>query len=116
MSGNPPAATCNPDPVLVTKGINDGVRWTLNDKDYAFTGVTVDGTYLTPASSASGDFSGVSIDNTGANNQQSVMIVDDSLAEIKGGVHSDDHTYSVNYQDRNTGRTYSFDPTIRNRD
>lgn len=116
LSNGGSSASCNPDPVVVTKGTNDGVQWTLNDRDHVLTSVTVDGVTISPSSPGSGDFSGVTIDNTGSNNAQSVMTVDDSLAEIKGNVHSADHSYSVNYQARAGGPTRSFDPTIRNRD
>jgi hypothetical protein len=107
------SVSCNPDPVVVTKGTNDGVRWTTANADWVFTGVKIDGVTITTTTS-NGDFSGLTIDNTGANNRQSVMTVDDSLAEINGNVHQDDHAYSVLYQARSGGETYSFDPTIRN--
>ena len=116
ISGSPPTATCTPDPVEVVKGTNDGVQWTLDNDDFVFTSVTIDSVTITPSSGPSGDFSGVTIDNSAGNNTQSVMTVNDSLAEIIGNVHSDDHAYSLNYQARSGGQTHSYDPTIRNHD
>jgi hypothetical protein len=107
---------CSPDIVAVAKQPEDGVQWTISNPNYVFTGVTIDGVMITPPSdpnhpSSSGDFSGVAIDNS---DNKSVMTVDDSLAEITGDVHSEDHSYTVNYADRNGSGTYAFDPTIRN--
>jgi hypothetical protein len=91
----------------------DGVKWVISDSAWVFTGVTIDGTIYTPSNpNGDGDFSGLSIDNSNAN--KSVMTVDDSLAEITGPVHSEDHTYTISYQARGGGQTYMFDPTIRN--
>lgn len=116
FSGDPPTATPRPDPVPVTKGTNDGVRWTTTDPNYVFTGVIIDQITINPSSPdpSSGDFNGLVIDNTGANNRQSVMTVDDSLAEIEGSVHDRSHPYSVLFQARSGGTTYAFDPTIKN--
>ena len=112
VSGSPAAMSLSPDPVEVVKGTNDGVEWTLSSSDYEFTGVTIDSIAVTPT--GSGDFSGITIDNSDAS--KSVMTVDDSLAEIHGNVHSDDHTYTLNYQARGGGETHTYDPTIRNHD
>jgi len=110
----PPTVTCDPDPVVVKKSDDkDGVKWVISDSAWVFTGVAIDGTIYTPSNpNGDGDFSGLSIDNSNAN--KSVMSVDDSLAEITGPVHSADHTYTISYQARSGGQTYSFDPTIRN--
>ena len=112
--------TNSPDPVVVNKTGNsahDGVQWTLNNEDWVFTGVTINNVSYTPGSPGSGDFSGLTIDNTQPNgqNKKSIMTIDDSLAEIANPGDQMDYSYGVEMQERAGTRTMTFDPKIRNK-
>lgn len=111
---------CSPDPVVVAKHGNsahDGVEWTINNKDWIFTGVIIAGTTYTPASATSSDFGGCTIDNSQPNGQdkKSIMVIDDSLAEIIHEGQQEDYSYTLNISARDGSSSFAYDPNIRNK-
>lgn len=108
---------CAPDPVVVTKNTNDGVKWTINNEAWIFTGVVIDNTTYTPSSGDSGDFSGCTIDNSqpSGQNKKSIMVIDDSLAEIIHQGQEQDYTYTLNVSSRDGSTSFSIDPRITNK-
>jgi len=72
---SPGKGQCNPDPVPVTKGTEDGITWTFVNPRYTFTGVKIDGK---PA--PTGNFGPPQFSTNPAG--RSVMEVSDSVATI----------------------------------
>jgi len=95
---NASGATCNPDPVPVSRALNNGVEWTAATPGYTFTGIDI-------TSSNPGEFGSPSISTNQAG--KSVMSVADSVADLG------DYSYTLNYTDPE-GNCNNFDPTIRN--
>lgn len=93
-------ASCNPDPVPVSRATQDGVSWTFASAGYTFTGVSING-----VAAPTGDFGTPSIttDNAG----RSVLNLSDSVADLG------DYSYTLQYTD-SQGRPGQYDPTIRN--
>lgn len=96
---------CDPDPVVVHKSSNDGVKWKCKNAGYTFTGVTIGGTTYTPSTNSSGEFKDVSITT---NDNKSTMTITDTVSDVT------DHEYTLVYTDAN-GDSQTYDPTIRNR-
>lgn len=94
------AASCNPDPVPVSRATQNGVQWTFANAGYTFTGVTIDG-----VAAPTGDF-GTPVFSTN-NAGRSVMTVTDSVAD--DGTYS----YTLQYTDPQ-GRPGQYDPQIKN--
>jgi hypothetical protein len=95
---------CKPDPVIVKKNTDDGVKWVCKNDDYTFTGVTIDSVTYTPASTGGGEFKDVVITSNG---KKSTMTITDTVSDTT------DHIYSLVYTLPN-GTTQTFDPKIRN--
>ncbi len=94
------SASCNPDPVPVSRATQDGVSWTFANSGFTFTGVQING-----VSAPTGDFGTPSISTNNAG--RSVMNVSDSVADL------DTYSYTLQYVDAQ-GRSGQYDPTIRN--
>jgi hypothetical protein len=92
-------ANCNPDPVPVTRSLNNGVKWTSATAGYTFTGIDI-------TTGNANDFGTPSVGTNAAG--KSVMSVTDSVADLG------DYSYTLNYTDP-AGNSNNFDPTIRNK-
>ena len=95
---------CDPDPVVVKKSQNNGVKWSCKNDGYTFTGVKIDNVTYTPSSSSTGEFKDVSITT---NDNKSVMTITDTVSDTT------DHDYDLVYTDPQ-GTSHTYDPTIRN--
>ena len=94
------AASCNPDPVPVSRATQNGVQWTFASDGYTFTGVTIGG-----VAAPTGDFGTPSITTNAAG--RSVMSISDSVAD------DDTYSYTLQYTDPQ-GRPGHYDPQIKN--
>jgi hypothetical protein len=94
------AASCNPDPVPVSKATQNGVEWTFATDGYTFTGVTINGT-----AAPTGDFGTPVISSTPAG--RSKMSVPDTVADAGS------YSYTLQFTDPQ-GNPGTHDPTIRN--
>lgn len=92
-------ASCNPDPVPVTRSLNNGIQWTSATAGYTFTGIDI-------ADGNDDDFGSPSVSTNAAG--KSVMTVTDSVTDLG------DYTYTLLYDDP-AGNSNRFDPTIRNK-
>ena len=103
FNADPPA--CNPDPVVVNLGLQDGVEWTGNQANYTFTGLDIDGVpaptppFGTPVITSVGPLSRMRVDDD-------VNVPDDQEYV--------DYKYTLHYTDPN-GTALTVDPRIRNR-
>ena len=96
---NRSGASCNPDPVPVSRALNDGVEWTAATPGYTLTGVNI-------TTGSANDFGAPSFSTNTAG--KSVMSVTDSVTNLG------DYPYTLSYTDPD-GNSNNFDPTIRNK-
>lgn len=118
-TGNVSAPSLSPDPIRVKKnpnvsgGANDGVQWTLNDKDWTFTGVDIDHISYAPGTTPPNtDFSNLHIMDD--KNGKSVMTIDDANSEVNRPGDTLGHKYTLYMAQRNGPQVARIDPIIRN--
>lgn len=92
-------ASFNPDPVPVSRALNDGVIWTAATPGYTFTGINI-------TEGSDTDFGAPQFSTNSAG--QSVMSVTDTVSDLK------DYSYTICYTDPQ-GVSHGVDPTIRNK-
>ena len=96
---------CVPEPAIVNKGLQDGIRWKGNQPNYTFTKL-----YIGGVAASVGDFGTPVITSTGP---LSVMRVDDACTIPKGAEYVE-YKYTLEYTDPD-GATLTLDPRIRHR-